>query len=331
VATPGVTAAEAADGEPGPPDEPVDLERLEGVARAAGDVATGGEATGERPLVARTPAWTTRAARDRGRDRGWEWCDEAQAELIAAAPLVRGRCRDRRAAPGWGRTQHPGRGRPGRRRTWRPRRTDERGALSSGVGAGCARPPLPPCGGWRRPHAGAHRRGWGQQAGGSPIRDRDGRGDPDGGARRRCGGHGSARSGRQALPTLEAPRPQDVAAGAGRHAMPEAVALGAAAVVGLECALHGVPPRPSGLLVGPSVDLRRRRCGGAWGVATKRSARHRLAATVEGASLVRQHRPRATVRHPPADRCPCRDVDVRRRRFPHVWTPLWNEARRAGA
>jgi hypothetical protein len=172
------------------------------------------------------------------------------------------------------------------------------------------------------------RRSWvGRRGGRSPTHGRDARGALDDGVRRRCGGHGSARSGRETLPTLEPPGPQDVAAGAGRHAMPEAVALGAAAVVGLESALHGVPPRPSGLLFGPSVDLRRRRFR--WGLGVRDEAISPAPARRHG----RGRGPGAATSPPcygPAPAWGTAPPPNHWRyvipRFPHVWTPLWNES-----
>src|SRR5690606_18243150 len=77
-----------------------------------------------------------------------------------------------------------------------------------------------------------------------------GRGVPPDGASRRWHGRRSARSGREAGAPLPATGSDDRATRARAHAVTEAVTVRPAAVVGLECALHLVPPRPRGLLRG---------------------------------------------------------------------------------
>lgn len=110
------------------------------------------------------------------------------------------------------------------RRRWRP---------AGGGGCGCAsrrprpsgRPPAPGgAGPLRRPTA--------------PTPARCDRSVPAGGRRGRWRGRGRARSGRQPVPALEAAGLQDGPAGAGRHALAEAVVLGSLAVVGLERSLQ---------------------------------------------------------------------------------------------
>ena len=194
-----------------------------------------------------------------------------------------------------------------------PRPGGDRGGHGPADGAGCERRRNPPCVALRtRRAAGWPRPGW---RGGSPTRDRAERGALGAGARGRCDGHGYARSGRQASPALEPARPQHVASRTGRHAVTEAVLLGTASVVGLEGALHGVPPRPSGLLAGRRSMLIDVGSGAGRAVAQIRRARHRLGATLEGARRVRQHRPRATVRHPPGTVVPDHVPAGRRHRF----------------
>ena len=300
--TPGVTAAEASDREPGAPHETVDLEGLEGVAGAAGHVAARRDPPGERPLVGADQRVHARAGQGAG-------------PVVAAGARSSGRAR--RAA-----SRHRSRSRselarstelggPGTERDEvRAGRRD--GPWSRSLVARWARS--------LATHTVAHHGGahlpWHSERDTRRFRSRrsscgqvghrhdcrDERGALDDGARRRCGGHGSARSGRQALAALEAAGPQHVAARAGGHAVTEAVPLGTATVVGLEGALHGVPPRPSGLLWWPSVDAESTSVP----VVVGRSRQNDKPgtgsqATLEGADQMRQHRTRATVRNPPGE------------------------------
>jgi hypothetical protein len=89
----------------------------------------------------------------------------------------------------------------------------------------------------------SHRRGHGST---SPLRP--GPGDQIAGTRGTSGDHERARSGGELVATLQAPRAQHRPARSSRHAMPEAVALGAPTVVWLVRALHDLPPGPRSLL-----------------------------------------------------------------------------------
>ena len=126
---------------------------------------------------------------------------------------------------------------------WRPWPAGSPAAVD---GPGCAPAPIRPGGGWHRRSVAvlrasralhSERRSVPNCLGGRPRRAAR----PD----RTAGAPGG--SGRQLVPTLGAPAPDDRPTGAGRHALPEPVALGPTPVVGLIRALHFVPPRPPGL------------------------------------------------------------------------------------
>ncbi len=112
----------------------------------------------------------------------------------------------------------------------------------------CGQPPIRPCGVWRKRGAAVHRPAHRARPQMSPTHTRDGPEDRDGVALRTSGGHEFARSGRDSSAALEPTGSKDVAAGSGGHPGTETVLLGSTSVIGLECALHGMPPRSSGLV-----------------------------------------------------------------------------------
>ncbi len=285
---PRVAAGQATHGEPGAPGRAVHLQRLDGVARAAGHVPAGRDPPGERVLVQadRGAQGSSDQVRSGRPQKGGVSRQDVPRTGPLGPDLMQQSCSmtsgdrvgDPRTcwSPPWA-ARRRGRpppevdpARPPTRETW----------LAGDDAGGCAPPRSPPAGRWRRRPAGPRRRTT-RTRGGSRSRPRPAHGCPTGGVRSWCGDHAPARSGRQAMAALEPAASQHRPAGAIRHPVPEPVALGAPTDVGLIGALHDLPPEPRSL-PGP------RRVPTPWGVWELAASRP----DERGAAVVSLHAPK---------------------------------------
>lgn len=134
----------------------------------------------------------------------------------------------------------------------------QRAGRAGAVGRDCGPRPARSCDRWRTPPEDAGRL---DREGTCTTALRCDDDDPAGTAGRTRRGLGSARSSRETVAALGAPRLEHGASGAGAHAMAKTVLLGTAQIVGLVGALHA-----AALLVAGPTGRQRRQQVGLWQV-----------------------------------------------------------------
>jgi hypothetical protein len=254
VAAPGVASSQSARRQPNAASCAMGLDRLDGVGGTARHVPTGGDPPRERLLV------QPQSAPDGAGGRVQRWSDRGEGLSRQGSLRPRRRAHDLKhqscpmsaGDPGgaarncWSQPWAAHLSGTNRGQLDLARQPARAGWNGVGDGRDCARPPHRRGARWRTQPAVVLR--WAPEGpDGSRSRRRYERGSRIGGARPWCGDHAPARSGRQAVAALEPAASQHRPAGAIRHAVPEAVALGAPTDVWLIGALHDLPPEPRSL------------------------------------------------------------------------------------